>query len=87
MCKYCVPEDEFNPYITIFESTYDFGKRAEINTKLSMVCPEEGSVYSLNMEAYIGRDLDDCIEDAYIPIKYCPFCGRKLTFSDEEAEK
>ena len=25
--------------------------------------------------------------DKDIPIKYCPFCGRKLTFPDEEVEE
>lgn len=42
--------------------------------------------YNINYEVSAGENIEDMIFDTYIPIKYCPFCGRKLTFPDEEEE-
>lgn len=43
--------------------------------------------FNLNCEVTVDGSLDTTVFDTYIPIKYCPFCGRKLTFPDEEVEE
>lgn len=91
MCQYCNFKFEENGDCWDVERTIDhreeqFGLGKLIFRTNMFVRPLKKDV-TLNFEVSTGGNIEDLIFDNYIPIKYCPFCGRKLTFPDEEVEK
>lgn len=91
MCKYCDFHFEENGDCWDVERTIEFRDESFGLGKLMFrtnmfVLPLKKS-FTLNFEVSTGGKIEDLIFDTYIPIKFCPFCGRKLTFPDEEVEK
>lgn len=74
-------------YADIINHSYPFGIRSEIIGKLILVAPDKTDYvdeekdhekFQLNLEVSAGMYAEDIIFDEYVPINYCPFCGRKL---------
>ena len=91
MCEYCDFKFEENGDCWDVERTIDhregpFGFSKLIFRTNMFVRPLKKDV-TLNFEVSTGGNIEDLIFDNYIPIQYCPFCGRKLTFPDDEVEK
>lgn len=88
MCQYCNFKFEENGDCWDCEKTIEYREESfglgKVITRTNMfVLPLQKS-FTLNFEVSTGKTMEDLIFDNYIPIQYCPFCGRKLTFPDEE---
>lgn len=91
MCV-CEFEDLFLDRINVIEKRVrPFGLNGTLETRVLFFgpCPEEApedsldeegapDAYKLNVEVSSGHYAEDIIEDIYIPIQFCPFCGRSL---------
>ena len=88
MCKYCEKKDEWDRSKLISKEKHKFGNRAFIENEAILFFSDanEGFSAELNFSCCVGGHIEDTIADMYIPIQYCPFCGRKLTFPDEKKE-
>ncbi len=85
MCKYCNFEfDEngecWNATRSLYLGKENLGVSAEIIQKVDLFVLANSTMrnYELNCEVSVGENMEDVIFDTYIPINYCPFCGRKL---------
>lgn len=89
MCEYCEKKDEWDRSKLISKEKYKFGNRAFIENEAILFFSDanEGFSAELNFSCCVGGHIEDTIADMYIPIQYCPFCGRKLTLPGEEVEK
>ena len=85
MCKYC--NFEFDENGECWDATREIscvkeglGVSAEIiqKTSIFVLANRHRHDYQLNAEVSIGENIEDMIFDTYIPIEYCPFCGRQL---------
>lgn len=95
MCKYC--DFEFDENMECWEATREihsvkrpFGYTdIEQRTSIFVLAGDKNHLrsFNINCEVSVGENVEDMVFDTYIPIQYCPFCGRKLTFPDEEAEE
>ncbi len=90
MCKFCNFEFDENGECwdrirTVYTNVAPFG-HTSIQQKVNMYANQKAKIKSVNLncEVSVGDDIEDMVFDAYIPINYCPFCGRKLTFPDDE---
>ena len=91
MCKYCNFKFEENGDCWDCERTIDRRKEqfglSRLIFQTNMFIQLSKKNFALNFEVSTGEsNIEDMIFDNYIPIKYCPFCGRKLTFPDKEEE-
>lgn len=86
MCTFCEAfewdEDGecLDRYNYIFDHRYPFGIRSKIVGKLMLVAPDATDLpnkFKLNVELSVD-DGDSIILDEYVPINYCPFCGKEL---------
>lgn len=89
MCKYCEKKDEWDRLKQISKEKHKFGVRAYIENEVALFFTDadEGFSAELNFSCCVGGHIEQTIADMYIPIKFCPFCGRKLTLPDEEVEE
>ena len=80
MCLFCEKIDEFEHFVKIHKEKQDFGARASITNEVLLYFDDEydGLSAELNFSCCVGDDIDNMIADIYIPINYCPWCGRKF---------
>ena len=96
MCKYCDFHFEENGNCwdrtkNIWTVNRPFGFTEIIQDTNMFVIPGPNDhhirAFNPNCTVTVGDNIENTVFDTYIPIKYCPFCGRKLTFPDEVVEE
>ena len=91
ICEYKLEEGEvfYDRIHTIKTATRPMGIHTALCTRVLLFGPdfeqynsiseeENPMKFQLNVEVCVGDYGEDLLEDMYIPIEYCPFCGRKL---------
>lgn len=85
MCEYCKIKNENGDGINyIVYKEHPLGIKGEgLTEAISLLTPYEGAEWQLNVEISTGPYIEDDIIDTYIPINFCPFCGRRLCEDDQ----
>ncbi len=84
MCKYCErTEQNKGSDNYLIDVVKDFGVLGEMHCELIMFKPTDQDP-KLGYSIWLDNDIptDENLVDEYIPISYCPFCGRKLEESE-----